>query len=292
MNIAVNFEYQLISIIDNIVASTHEYQVMGDVMEFTKTVRMQVPSNDVYNFNYNYYKLFNKMVLKATLKQYFNVLGMLHNSELHSYDSAFRFPTHEVFMIGCNHNLLDIVEWAFMRFPRVPGFHPIKEIALNYLSNPGFTPFNIVCAAGYLDIAKFLFGEMLKFWESSPDVIEKHALIAFEHACENGRSHIVEWLLLLNPNLANIIYNMKIVNTICTNHYIDIIDILTQIRPYKLDIVFNEDRTQVISYKINSPEEEKWLQRKLPLLAHYFQDEYNSFKYVPNEIVRHICEFV
>jgi len=275
---STTFVDTILLLINKVNKSTHEEQVIGDVSIFIQDLLNAQEARKLH-VTYEFYKLFTTLINEITFKQYLNILEIFDNSKLRSHEVVgMRFDPETVFEVGYCNNLFTVMEWGFQRC----------DIQNLCLKNNVYCPFRYVCYHGYLEIAQFLLNKLRK--RLTVRFIEKNVVEGFEKACKNGKANVVEWLLSLE--FKNIEYKPDIINFICDKQYIDVLDVLIRFRPYKLNIVFNADRTQVDSFTINSLQEEKWLQRKLPLLAHYFQDEYNSFKYVPNEIVRHICEFV
>jgi hypothetical protein len=265
----------IMGLIDKVTKSTEEAQIIGDVETFIQDILNAFDARQL-NLTYTFYKLFTTLIDEVTFKRYFNVLKIFYTSNLHLHQEAgLRFEPMTVFKLGVDNNLMDVVQWAFVRC------HAFQEMIFGNV----FQPWINACRLGYLEIAQFLLKELRKCFKVN--IIERNALVGFEVACKYGRANIVEWLLSLEFKYE---YNPDIVSTICDKHFINVLDILIQYRPYKLHIVFNADRTQVVSYAIHSLQEEKWLQRKLPLLAHY--NNVTVFKDIPMEMVQHICQFV
>ena len=293
MNITVNFEYQFMTLLDKIKVSIHEDQIIGDVETLIQNIndakdqqQHQTKNSNNTDFNLNYYKWFNNIVIKLSLKQYLNALQLLSDAPLYLYDYSLQFRIYSVYEMAWENNLLEVVKWCLQRFKSIDLICNQTTIFIN--------PFCKVCEFGYFEIAQVIFRE----FEKNSKHTENYLLIGFKNACKNNYANIVEWLLDLDIKTSKINYNMDIISYVCDHQYIEVIDILMRFKPYKLNIIFNEERTQVISYSVNSPEEEKWLQRKLPLLVHSF-DNHNginnnirSFNSLPIEVVREICLFI
>ena len=258
--------------------STHEDQIIPDVMDLIQKTQPHAEQHDTFSSGGSLHHVITRpstdnINYQASLKGYLNVLELLYNSEL-------RLNVSLSFAIGCNNGILNIARWASLHIP-------INEIFSN------FPIFYNACIHGPLEIAQFILEGIQKYYHSIKKIgpIKEIVKRGFEHAWQNGRLDIAEWILSLESfSLQEIEYENQLIFIVCINNCINIIDILIKFRPYKLNIVFNEDRTQIIDYSINPQHEEKWLQRKLPLLAYHCNLPF--FNGIPKEIVREICEYV
>jgi hypothetical protein len=275
---STNFVDQLLLLINKVTKSTHEEHVIGNVSTFIQDLLNAQEARKLH-MTYEFYKLFTTLINEISFKQYFNILEIFDNSKLRSHEVVgMRFVPETVFEVGYCNNLFNVMEWGFKRSDT---FHNLC------LTNNVYCPFRYACSNGRLEIAQFLLNQLRK--RLTVRFIEKNVVDGFEAACKNGKANVVEWLLSLE--FKNIEYKYDIVNIICDKQYIDVLDVLIYFRPYKLKIVFNADRTQVDSFTINSLQEEKWLQRKLPLLAHY-NENVTIFNSIPKDMVQYICQFV
>jgi hypothetical protein len=274
----MNFVDELLLLINKVIKSTHEDQVIGDVTRFIEDL-LNARESKQLRMTYEFYNLYDNLLNEISFKHYIKVLEIFYKSELRSHkEVGMRFDAATVFAFACNNNLFDVVQWAFTR---------CDAFQDNYLSDRYCRSLIFACSSGYLEIAQFLLENLRKRFNAK--FIETNVLECFKGACKNGRSNVVEWLLSLEFNFE---YSSDFVNIVCDKHFIEVLDLLIRFRPYKLNIVFNAERTRVISYEINSLQEEKWLQRKLPLLAHNDNENVTIFNSIPQEMVQYICQFV
>lgn len=273
-----NIEVQLSALITQVFQSTDEAQVIGDVSAFIQELLAAFDARQL-KLTYAFYQSYTFLITEVVLKQYFNILDTFYTSGLHSHEQVgLRFDPETVFNMAVNNNLMDVVLWAFERC------HAFQNLYFSFSRT--FEPWIAACSLGYLEIAQFLLKELRKRFGNK--IIETNVLAGFEVACKHGKANVVDWLLSLEFTCE---YKPDIVSVVCDNHFVNVLDVLIRYRPYKLRIVFNADRTHVVSYAIHSLQEEKWLRRKLPLLAHYYNNV-TAFNCIPIEMVRHICEFV
>jgi hypothetical protein len=275
---STNFIDPILLLINEVNKSTHEEQVIGEVSTFIQDLINAQEARKLH-MTYEFYKLFTTLINEIAFKQYLNILEIFDNSKLRSHEVVgMRFEPETVFEVGYCNNLFNVMEWGFKRC----------AIQTLCLTNYVYCPFTYVCSNGHLEIAQFLLNKLRTYL--TVRFIEKNVVEGFEKACKNGKANVVEWLLSLE--FKNIEYKPDIINIICDKQYIDVLNVLIHFRPYKLNIVFNADRTQVDSFTINSLQEEKWLQRKLPLLAHCNDENVTIFNTIPKDMVQYICQFV
>lgn len=273
----MNFEVQLLDLVTQVFQSTHEAQVIEDVSAFIRDL-LAAYNERRLKLTFRGYQLYTDLINEVAFKQYVNILDTFDTSGLRFHEQySLRFNPEDVFKFGVNNNLMDVVLWAFKRC------YPFQDLYLNRV----FQPWINACSLGYLEIAQVLLKELQRR-HFGKKIIEPNVLAGFEVACKYGKVNVVEWLLMLDFKYE---YKPDIISTICDKHFINVLDVLIRYRPYKLQIVFNADRSRVVTYAIHSLQEEKWLQRKLPLLAHYYNNV-TAFNCIPIEMVRHICEFV
>lgn len=181
------------------------------------------------------------------------------------------------------------------------------------------TVFHCICYDGKLDIAKFVL-----YVCPSVDISSKHeyafriAILnnhialckwllsiktkinleifkgilyeKFWEFCTMGDKKNAEWLFRICPSVEKFI-NQCLYIVVCSNNHISVAKWLTTVKQYYFILHLNEDETKILKYSIRDISERKWLERRMPILAHYKEGS-NLFARLPHDIIRHICGFI
>lgn len=196
----------------------------------------------------------------------------------------------------------------------------IEQINTNKESNNIIeTVFHCACFEGKLDLAQFIFNIC-----PSINVSCKNEY-AFRIAVINNHTDVCKWLLAINPKInvdifKGILYEKfwefctigdkenakwlfhicpsvdKFINhclyiVVCANNHISVAKWLTKVKQYYFILDLNDDETKIMNYSVRDVGERKWLERRVPILAHDMEDG-NLFARLPHDVVRYICGFI
>ena len=149
------------------------------------------------------------------------------------------------------------------------------------------------CANGWLRVAKQLV-------ELYPQInISADHDYAFRGACIYGHIEVAKWLVESYPQINISAYYNDAFRGACTYAHalrgsyghLNVAKWLIDIRPFHYMIKLDPSQTRILSWKIRSIQEVKWLERAVPVLA-YNSKTPNIFQMLNYDIMRYICEFV
>jgi ankyrin repeat protein len=182
-----------------------------------------------------------------------------------------------VFCCACYDGKLDIVTFILQVDPSIN------------ISSKNEYAFRIALIKNHIDICKFL----LNF---KPEInLNLFIGIIYEkfwEFCTIGHKDNAEWLFYLCPTIDKFV-NHCLYIIVCANNHIHVAKWLTILKPYYFILELNNDETKILHYSIRDIKERKWLERRIPILAHNdIKNDFNIFKSLPYDIIRYICLYI
>jgi hypothetical protein len=158
---------------------------------------------------------------------------------------------------------------------------------INIFGKEGLT-LSIVCKYKYYDFAEWLLS-------LNPENIIVNYV--FVDLCYYGHLESAKWLLSKRPNIDVTIKNNNAFIWACEQslyawsiNYLDIAKWLLSLKPYHYILEFDKFGA-LKKYSIRKPNDVKWLERRIPLLA-YNTNTDNDFKKLNFDVIREICLFI
>lgn len=180
-----------------------------------------------------------------------------------------------VFCCACYNGKLDIVQFILNIYPSIN------------VSSKNEYAFRVALIKNHIDICKWLLQFNSKI---NLDVIRGIINEKFWEFCIEGNKENAEWLFCIYPGIKKCI-NHCLYIMVCSNDRIDVAKWINTVKPYYFILELNNDESKILKYSIRKVSERKWLERRIPVLAHNCNND-NIFKCVPYDIIRYICMFV
>lgn len=194
--------------------------------------------------------LLTDVVLKKAL-QYCCIRGNIHICKLLLQQNENIGVDAKMFENACMNGNLELSEWLLKKAPN-----------LDYVEITN--KFSTICRMGFIDIAKM-------FYRINPNISLDNFNNGFVFACESSRFayinedkrlELLKWIVSVRPNLDVTILSNKAFYICCSNNLIKIVDLLVNLRPYHYKLIYNNDKSIILSWSINSVQERKWLERR------------------------------
>jgi len=182
-----------------------------------------------------------------------------------------------VFHCACYDGKLHLVQFIFDIYP---------SIDVSYKNEYAF---RIALIKNHIDICKWLLSINSKL---NLEIFKGILYEKFWEFCTIGDKENAEWLFHICPSVDKFI-NQCLYIVVCANNHINVAKWLTNVKPYYFILELNNNETKILNYSIRDVKERKWLERRIPILAHFYnKNDNNLFAQMPYDVVRHICLFI